>query len=141
MTIADLPALNACLNATSAILLGLGFFFIRQGRRNAHRACMVAAVLVSTAFLASYLTYHAMAGRTVFRDPQWFRPVYLVILFTHTVLAVAILPLIALTLRRAWRERFEAHKRIARWTLPLWAYVSVTGVVIYLLLYRIFPQN
>jgi len=141
VTIADLPALNACLNATSAILLGLGFFFIRQGRRNAHRACMVAAVLVSTAFLASYLTYHAMAGRTVFRDPQWFRPVYLVILFTHTVLAVAILPLIALTLRRAWRERFEAHKRIARWTLPLWAYVSVTGVVIYLLLYRIFPQN
>lgn len=141
MTIADLPAINACLNATSAILLGLGFFFIRQRRRNAHRACMIAAVVVSTAFLASYLTYHAFAGRTVFRDPQWFRPAYLVILFTHTILAVTILPLVALTLSRAWRERFDAHKRIARWTLPLWMYVSVTGVVIYLLLYRVFRQT
>jgi len=141
VSIAELPALNACLNATSAILLGLGFVFIRRGNRHAHRACMIAAVVVSVAFLASYLTYHAFAGRTVFRNPPWFRPIYLVILLTHTVLAVGILPLVGMTLSRAWRERFDAHRRIARWTLPLWMYVSVTGVVIYLLLYRIFPNQ
>jgi putative membrane protein len=142
MSPSDLPALNALLNGCSAVLLGLGFYFIRRGNRIAHRNCMVAAVATSALFLASYLTYHfTVKTLTRFRDPEWFRPVYLAILFTHTLLAVIILPMIAVTLARAARGRFEAHQRLARWTWPLWMYVSVTGVVIYLLLYRIFPQH
>ena len=142
MSFADLPALNALLNGCSAVLLGLGFYFIRQGKRVAHRNCMIAAVVTSTLFLAGYLTYH-FTVRTItrFHEPQWFRPVYLAILITHTLLATVILPLILVTLARAVSGRFEAHRRLARWTWPLWLYVSVTGVVIYLLLYRIFPQS
>ena len=102
---------------------------------------MVGALVCSALFLASYLTYHWFAGRTVFREPAWFRPIYLTLLLTHTVLAVAIVPLILITATRAFREKFEAHKKIARWTWPLWMYVSVTGVVIYFLLYQIFPQR
>ena len=147
MSVADLPAVNATLNGLSAILLGAGYYFIRRKNRDAHRNCMIAAFVTSTLFLACYLTYHGYLayylhrGPTVFRDPAWFRPIYLVILLTHTVLAVVIVPLVLVTLWRALRERFELHKRIARWTGPLWMYVSVTGVVIYLLLYRIFPQK
>ena len=142
MSFADLPAVNATLNGLSAILLGFGFYFIRRGNRSAHRNCMIAAVCSSALFLACYLTYHLTVKTiTRFRDPPWFRPVYLAILLTHTLLAVVILPLILVTLARAARGRFEAHKRIARWTWPMWMYVSVTGVLIYFLLYQIFPQR
>jgi putative membrane protein len=141
MSLSDLPAVNACLNGASTVLLTLGYIFIKQGRQNAHRNCMVGAVITSTVFLACYLTYHYFAGRTTFRDPQWFRPIYLVILLTHTILAMAIVPLVLITVFQALRKRWESHKRIARWTWPIWMYVSVTGVVIYLLLYQIFPQS
>ena len=141
MTISDLPALNAGLNGTSTLFLSLGFYFIKAKRINAHRNCMVAALTTSTLFLISYLTYHAFAGRTVFKDPAWFRPIYLTILLTHTVLAIVIVPMVLVTLRRAVGGRIEQHKRIARWTWPIWMYVSVTGVLIYFLLYQIFPQS
>ena len=141
MSLSDLPALNACLNSLSAILLSAGFIFIRQKKQSAHRNCMVAAFVTSTLFLISYLVYHFNAGRTAFLEPGWFRPFYLALLATHTVLAVVILPLILTTLFLALRQRFDSHKRIARWTWPLWMYVSVTGVIIYLLLYQIFPQR
>ncbi len=142
MTLADLPAVNACFNALSAVLLTAGYVFIRRKNQVAHRKCMLGALASSALFLCGYLTYHFVV-RTVtrFQDPAWFRPIYLVILLTHTVLAVVIVPMILMTLVRAWRQRFDAHRRIARWTWPLWLYVSMTGVVIYLLLYHIFPQD
>ena len=147
MTIHDLPAVNATLNGLSAVLLALGFFFIKRGNKIAHRNCMISAFCTSVIFLGCYLTYHGYLalvlhqGPTRFLNPPWFRPVYLTILLTHTILAAAIMPLILVTLHRARKQQFEAHKKIARWTWPLWMYVSVTGVVIYLLLYRIFPQT
>jgi uncharacterized membrane protein YozB (DUF420 family) len=147
MSIYDLPAVNASLNGLSAILLTAGFIFIRQKKITAHRNCMISAFCVSAIFLVCYLTYHIYLakvlhrGVTHFLNPPWFRPIYLVILFTHTVLAMVIVPLILITLFRALRERFDQHKKIARWTLPLWLYVSVTGVIVYLLLYQIFPQK
>ena len=141
MSISDLPAVNATLNGLSAVLLTSGYVFIRRQNKTAHRNCMIAALVTSTIFLTSYLVYHAYAGRTVFREPQWFRPFYLALLLTHTVLAVAIVPMILVTVIRALRERFDAHRKIARWTWPLWMYVSVTGVVIYWLLYIKFPQQ
>jgi uncharacterized membrane protein YozB (DUF420 family) len=141
MSFSDLPAVNACLNGLSAIFLTAGWFFIRRKDQAAHWKCMLAAVVTSALFLTCYLIYHAKAGRTVFKDPQWFRPFYLAILLTHTVLAVVIVPLVLVTLSRALRQRFDWHKKIARWTWPIWMYVSVTGVVIYLLLYGIFPQR
>ena len=141
MTFSDLPAINACLNSLSTIFLTLGFIFIRQKKIEAHRNCMIAAFCTSTLFLVSYLTYHHYAGRTEFKDPQWFRPIYLAILATHTVLAMAIVPLVLMTLNRAFKARYELHKKIARWTWPIWMYVSVTGVLIYFLLYQIFPQK
>ena len=141
MSYSDLPAVNASLNALSACLLGMGYYFIRNGRTKAHRNCMIAAVVSSTVFLTCYLIYHAHAGRTVFRNPAWFRPIYLTLLLTHTVLAVVILPLIGFTLYRAGKGQFDRHRKIARWTWPLWMYVSVTGVVIYFLLYHIFQQT
>jgi len=146
MTLSDLPAVNASLNGLSTVLLVLGWRHIKAGRRIAHRNCMIGAFVTSSLFLACYLTYHfqmqKLHGRahTSFTDPAWFRPIYLAILVTHLVGAFAILPLVTLTFQRAIKERFELHKRIARWTLPVWLYVSVTGVVIYLLLYQIFPQ-
>lgn len=142
-----LPAVNATLNGLSAVFLGLGFFFIRRGNKPAHRNCMVAAFCTSVIFLACYVTYHtwlAVAlhqGPTRFENPAWFRPIYLALLATHTILAAAIVPMILITLSRALRERFDAHKKIARWTWPLWMYVSVTGVLIYWLLYVKFPQR
>ena len=146
MSVTDLPALNAMLNGLSAVLLVSGWRFIRSGRRIAHRNCMIAAFATSSLFLASYVTYHyqmqKLYGRahTSFTEPAWFRPIYLALLVTHLLGAFAILPLIGVTFFRAFKEQFEQHKRIARWTLPVWLYVSVTGVVIYLLLYQIFPQ-
>src|SRR5882757_3556276 len=147
MSILDLPAVNACLNGLSAVFLTAGFIFIRRKNRVAHRNCMVAAFVTSTIFLACYLTYHGYLawvlhrGPTKFVDPPQWRPIYLTILLTHTVLAVVIVPLVFMTLNRARRQDFAAHKKIARWTWPLWMYVSVTGVVVYLLLYQIFPQR
>lgn len=132
-----LPHLNAFLNATSAVLLASGFIGIRRGKVGAHKACMLGAVGVSIAFLASYLTYHFQVGSVRFQKQGWIRPVYFTILISHTTLAVTLVPLVIVTLRRALRERFDRHKRIARWTLPLWFYVSVTGVVVYLMLYHL----
>ena len=141
MTFSDLPAVNATLNGLSAVFLTAGYIFIRRKNQASHQKCMLGAVATSTLFLACYLTYHFKVGRTVFRDPSWFRPIYLTLLFTHTVLAVTIIPMIFITLTRALKGRFDLHRKIARWTWPLWMYVSVTGVVIYALLYRIFPQG
>jgi putative membrane protein len=147
MSIYDLPAVNASLNGLSACLLTAGFIFIRQKKITAHRNCMISAFCVSVIFLICYLTYHGYLafalhkGPTRFLNPLWFRPIYLAILLTHTVLAVVIVPLILITIFRALRERFDKHKKIARWTWPLWMYVSVTGVIVYLLLYQIFPQK
>jgi len=136
----DLPVVNACFNTLSTVFLIMGYTFIRQGRRSAHRNCMVAALLSSTLFLAGYLTYHfSVQGVTRFPE-NWFRPFYLALLLTHTLLAVVILPLVITTFLYAIRGKFETHKKIARWTWPIWMYVSVTGVGIYLLLYQIFPQ-
>ncbi len=142
MTLHDLPAVNATLNGLSAIFLTAGFIAIKRGNKIAHRNCMISAFGTSVIFLACYLTYHATVKTvTHFVNPAWFRPIYLTILATHTILALVIVPLILVTLWRAKNQHFEAHKKIARWTWPLWLYVSVTGVVIYLLLYQIFPQK
>jgi uncharacterized membrane protein YozB (DUF420 family) len=132
------PAINASLNGASAVLLATGRGFIRRGRIAAHRACMIAAVSTSSAFLVSYLYYHAHVGSVHFRGQGWSRPVYFSILTTHTVLAAIIVPLVILTLNRGLRARFDRHRAVARWTYPLWMYVSVTGVVIYLMLYHLF---
>lgn len=146
MNLSDIPAVNASLNSLAAVLLTTGWVFIKRGRRTAHRNCMIAAFAASAVFLACYLYYHfqmqKLHGRahTSFQDPAWFRPIYLTILVTHLIGAIAILPLITMTFVRAFKERFELHRRIARWTLPIWLYVSVTGVLIYFLLYQIFPQ-
>lgn len=142
MSVADLPAVNASLNALSTVLLVAGWVSIRRGHRTAHRNCMVAALATSALFLVAYLTYHFnVTAVTRFEKPPEFRPVYLAILLTHTVLAAVIVPLVLATVFQAARGRFEAHRRVARWTWPLWLYVSLTGVLIYLLLYRIFPQK
>jgi uncharacterized membrane protein YozB (DUF420 family) len=137
LTVTDLPALNACLNATSAVLLGTGYVLIRRGRRQAHKRVMLAALVSSALFLTSYLVYHAQVGSVRFRGQGPVRTLYFTILLTHTVLAVVIVPLVAMTLVPALRGRFDKHRRLARITLPLWAYVSVTGVVIYWMLYRL----
>ncbi len=137
MTLRDLPTLNASLNALSALLLLLGYACIRTGRRDAHRAFMLAAFASSTLFLGSYLVYHFQVGSVPFRGQGLLRTVYFTILISHTVLAVAVVPLVLTTLFRAARGRFEAHRRIARVTFPIWAYVSVTGVVVYWMLYRL----
>jgi uncharacterized membrane protein YozB (DUF420 family) len=132
----DLPTLNAVLNGLAAVALVIGWWLIRQRRREAHRVAMFTALALSTAFLTSYLVYHAQVGSVKFQGQGWIRPVYFTILLTHTVLAAAVPVLAAITLVRALRERFVHHAAIARWTLPIWLYVSVTGVVIYLMLYR-----
>jgi uncharacterized membrane protein YozB (DUF420 family) len=134
-----LPTLNALLNGTSALLLVTGYLLIRRRRVSAHRACMLAAFVASAVFLASYLTLRYYAGMTRFTGQGWIRPVYFSILVSHTILAAAIVPLVLMTLTRALRARFDRHARIARWTLPLWLYVSVTGVLVYVILYRLYP--
>ncbi len=141
MSFSDLPAVNATLNGLSAILLSFGYYFIRRKNQIAHKRCMISAFVTSTLFLICYLTYHAKAGRTVFTNPAWFRPYYIALLISHTILAVVIVPMVIITLSRALKRRFDRHKVIARWTWPIWMYVSVTGVVIYLLLYKIFKQT
>lgn len=137
MTLRDLPALNACLNAAAAVALLIGFWLIRRGRWRAHRAAMITALVLSGAFLTSYLVYHAQVGSVRFQGQGWVRTLYLSILATHTVLAAAVPVLAIVTLTRALRRRFDRHRAIARWTLPIWLYVSVTGVVVYWMLYRL----
>jgi uncharacterized membrane protein YozB (DUF420 family) len=137
VTVRDLPTLNAALNALCAVFLVLGYLMIRRGRRDAHRRFMLAAVATSALFLASYLTYHFQVGSVRYQGQGPLRTLYFAILLTHTVLAVAIVPLVLVVLAKARRADFVAHRRIARLTLPLWAYVSVTGVVIYWMLYRL----
>ncbi len=136
-----LPHLNALLNAISFILLLVGFYFIRRRRITAHLATMLSALVVSTLFLLSYVIYHYNYGSVPFTGQGIVRPIYFIILITHVVLAIVIVPLILLTLRRALRGDFSRHRRIARWTYPLWLYVSITGVVVYLLLYRLYPAR
>jgi len=136
LRVTDLPAVNALLNGTSAALLLAGYVLIRQRRLDAHRRVMLAAVACSTLFLACYLVYHAQVGSVRFRGQGPVRTLYFTILITHTVLAVTIVPLVGVTLVRGLRGRYDRHRRIAKVTLPLWGYVSVTGVVIYWMLYR-----
>jgi uncharacterized membrane protein YozB (DUF420 family) len=131
-------ALNATLNATSAILLACGYVAIRSGKRALHKKLMLSAFTVSTVFLVSYLVYHYRVGHVAFQGHGWIRPVYFALLLSHTVLAIVIVPLILITLRRAWLERFDKHRLIARWTLPLWFYVCVTGVIVYFMLYQLY---
>jgi uncharacterized membrane protein YozB (DUF420 family) len=141
MDLQDLPAVNACLNGLSMIFLSAGFVLIRRGRELGHRRCMMAALTTSALFLVFYLTYHFVVRmRTSFVEPAWFRPTYLAILISHTVLAPLVVPLALRTVYLGLRGRREQHRRWARWTWPVWMYVSVTGVAIYLILYRIFPQ-
>ena len=137
MPLSAFPALNATLNASSAILLVLGWLLIRSGRRDAHRAVMLAALLCSAVFLACYLYYHSQVGSVRFQRTGLIRAVYFSILLTHTVLAAVIVPLILRVVFLAAQGRFEEHRRWARWTLPLWLYVSVTGVSVYWMLYRL----
>ena len=138
MTISDLPALNATLNGTAALLLAAGYVLIRTGRQEAHKRCMLGALTASVLFLLSYVIYHANTGSRPFPGTGPVRIVYFTILITHVVLAVTIVPLALITANRGLRAQFDRHVRIARWTLPLWLYVSVTGVVIYLMLYRLY---
>ena len=138
MQIADLPAVNATLNAMAAIFLIAGYVLIRSGRREPHKRCMLAALTASALFLVCYVTYHANTGSRPFPGQGVIRVVYFAILITHVILAAAILPLALTTAARGLTAQYDRHVRIARWTLPIWLYVSVTGVVIYLMLYRLY---
>lgn len=138
MQIADLPAVNATLNALAAIFLITGYVLIRRGRREPHKRCMLAALTTSALFLVSYVIYHLNTGSRPFPGQGVVRVVYFAILITHVTLAVTILPLALTTAARGLTAQYDRHVRIARWTLPLWLYVSVTGVVIYLMLYRMY---
>ena len=137
MALTDLPTLNALLNSLAALFLAAGYVMIRRGRIQAHRTCMLAAFGTSTLFLVSYLIYHANVGSVAFTGVGPIRVVYFAVLISHIILAAAILPLAIVTLLRAVRGRFERHRAIARWTLPIWLYVSVTGVIVYVMLYRL----
>lgn len=141
MSISDLPALNASLNAISTVFIAAGWYLIRRGRWRQHIVCMVAAVLTSTLFLVSYLTYHYARGgqATQFSGQGLVRPIYFTILISHILLAFVILPLVIATLVPVFRRRWGSHTRLGRWTMPIWLYVSVTGVLVYLMLYRWFP--
>jgi len=137
MTLSDLPIVNACLNGLSAVFLLVGYVLIKQQKQTAHRNCMVSAFVTSALFLICYLTYHLTVHTlTRFKNPAWFKPIYMSLLVSHTVLAAVIVPMVLVTLSRAIKARYELHKKIARWTWPLWMYVSVTGVLIYFLLYQ-----
>ena len=136
MTVQDLPAVNASLNALSGILLLVGYALIRARRIEQHRRCMLAAFAASTAFLVCYIVYHAQVGSVRFTREGLVRPVYFTILVTHVILAAAVVPLALVTLSRGLQARFPQHVRIARWTFPIWLYVSVTGVLVYVLLYQ-----
>ncbi len=135
-------ALNASLNGISALLLAGGYAAIRAGKRDVHKVFMISAFTVSTIFLVSYVIYHIRVKQLVlFQGQGWIRPVYFTLLTSHTILAIVIVPLILITLRRAWLEKFDKHRRIARWTLPLWFYVCVTGVIVYLMVYQIYAAK
>src|SRR5271167_1752708 len=134
-------ALNATLNGTSAVLLAAGYSAIRSGKTALHKKFMVSAFFVSCAFLVSYIVYHYRVGHVAFQGQGWIRPVYFTLLTSHTILAIVIVPMIIVTLRRAFLERFDKHRLIARWTFPLWFYVSVTGVMVYLMLYQIYAPH
>jgi len=138
VTLADLPALNATLNGLSAIFIFTGYVLIRRGERELHKRCMLAALVTSSAFLVSYVIYHANVGSKPFPGSGVIRLAYFAILITHVVLAAVIVPLALTTAVRGLRAQYERHVAIARWTLPIWLYVSVTGVVIYLMLYRLY---
>jgi len=142
MSLAHLPAINASLNGLSAIFLAAGFLFIRRKNMIAHRKCMIAAFAASTVFLVCYLTYHlSVRAVTKFSGQGWIRPVYFALLISHILLAMLILPLAIVTLTRGLRERFDLHRKIARWTWPIWMYVSVTGVLVYVMLYHLYPPR
>jgi uncharacterized membrane protein YozB (DUF420 family) len=142
MSISDLPAVNASLNGLATVFLTLGYVFIKQRKQNAHRNCMIAAFVTSVVFLACYLTYHFnVTAVTKFQGQGIVRPIYFFILITHIILAVVIVPLVLMSMNRGLKQRWEAHKRISRWTWPLWMYVSVTGVLVYLMLYVWFPAK
>ena len=147
MQLQDLPLINAILNSCSALLLLAGYVAIKRDQKERHKRCMVSALITSTLFLTCYVIYHVGMQRvygsahTRFVDPAWFRPWYLALLASHLLLAIAIVPMVLMTVYHAIRGNFEKHRKIARWTWPCWMYVSITGVVIYLLLYRIFPQT
>ena len=135
-------ALNATLNGTSAILLAAGYTAIRSGKREIHKIFMVSAFIVSCIFLVSYVIYHVRIHQVIhFQGQGWIRPVYFTLLTSHTILAIVIVPLILITLRRAWLGRFDKHRLIARWTLPLWFYVCVTGVIVYFLVYQVYAPH
>jgi len=136
------PALNATLNGASAVLLTCGYIAIRSGKPEIHKKCMVSAFFVSCAFLVSYLIYHFREHKLVlFAGEGWIRPVYFTLLISHSILAAVIVPLILITLRRAWAEKFDKHRAVAKWTFPLWLYVSVTGVIVYFMVYQLYaPQ-
>jgi uncharacterized membrane protein YozB (DUF420 family) len=134
-------ALNASLNGTSGVLLACGYAAIRRGKIAVHKRFMISAFIVSSVFLVSYLLYHYRVGHVAFQGQGWIRPVYFVLLTSHTILAIVIVPLILITLRRALLERFDKHRMIARWTLPLWFYVCVTGVIVYLMVYQIYAPK
>lgn len=136
MTVTDLPALNATLNATSFMLLTAGWFLIKSGRRQAHKWCMIAALVMSAAFLTSYVIYHLQVGSVPFQKTGWIRTLYFLVLIPHIILAIAIVPMILITVSRALSNKFDRHKKIAKITLPLWLYVSVTGVIVYVMLYQ-----
>ena len=140
MTVHELPAVNATLNSFSTLLILTGWFMIRTERKVLHATCMIGAIVTSAAFLGCYLYYHFHVGHVVFTHTGWPRTLYYLILFTHLPLALAVVPLIALTVTPALQQRFDSHKRMARWTLPVWLYVSVTGVLVYLMLYIWFPS-
>ena len=137
MSVTDLPALNATLNAISFVFLVTGYIFIKRGRRDAHRNCMIGALIMSALFLTSYVVYHLQVGSVPFGKTGWIRTVYFAGLIPHVILAAAIVPLIVVTVSRALSRRFDKHRRIARWTLPVWLYVSITGVIVYLMLYQL----
>lgn len=141
LTIADLPMLNAALNGTSALLLIVGYLCIRRKKVTAHKICMGSAFVTSIVFLISYLTLRYYAGLTSFTGQGWIRPLYFTILISHTTLAIVIVPLAVVTLSRALKRRFRQHVSIARKTLPIWLYVSVTGVIVYWLLYQLYPSR
>ena len=138
MSIGDLPLVNACLNATSTFLLLSGYWLIRSGNRTAHKRVMITALATSSLFLISYLVYHYNVGSVRFTGQGWARTLYFAVLGSHTILAITVPPLAIITLVRALSDRFDRHRKIARWTLPIWLYVSVTGVVVYVMLYQVY---
>jgi uncharacterized membrane protein YozB (DUF420 family) len=138
-TLRALPGLNALLNTLAAVLIVLGYRAVRRGEIETHRALMLSASVTSALFLVSYLTYHAQVGSVRFTAQGLPRTIYFAVLLSHTVLAVVTLPLVLRTLYLGWKRRDDRHRRLARWTLPIWLYVSVTGVVVYLMLYRLYP--